>query len=368
MPLTGPQFQQFIDALLDAFRERVDLAIMLRAHLEKSLNAIANANTLKNDVFFLLERAEAEGWTAELLDAALKANPGNQLLQDFYSQHGAEIRRKAVPTAIPSEPLRQTFEPQVVHIPAGPFLMGSRDEQIEQAIKDGTVKNWVIDEQPQHSVGLSEYAIGLYPITNREYQVFLRESEREPPEGWNGDQFPENKGNHPVVNVSFFDAWAYCQWLSRKTGKHYRLPSEAEWEKAARGVNGRIYPWGDVFNPAKANTNETGIGNTTPVGKFSPQGDSPYGCVDMAGNVWEWTRSLWGKDLNKPDYRYPYDPSDGREALNSEGRRVLRGGAFNDHRGRARCSARGRYSPDFTSVGFGFRVLFARVLDQASKE
>ena len=348
MPLTGPQFQQFLDALLDAFRERVDLAIMLRAHLGKSLNAIANTNSLKNDLFFLLEKAEAEGWMAELLDAARQANPGNQLLLAFASQHAAEIRRKALPPGSPAEAPRLACEPRVVRIPAGLFLMGSTDEQIEQAIEDGATE-WVKDEQPQHMVETGEYTISLYPVTNREYQAFIRESGRLPPNGWNGDQVPSHKANHPVVNVSWYDAWAYCKWLSQETGKDYRLPSEAEWEKAARGMDGQIYPWGDEFTKGKANTKEAGIGNTTPAGQFSPQGDSPYECADMIGNVWELTRSLF--------LDYPYQAGDGREDLKREGPRVLRGGAFYNYRRRARCACRVRCDPDARDRGIGFRVV-----------
>jgi formylglycine-generating enzyme required for sulfatase activity len=124
------------------------------------------------------------------------------------------------------------------------------------------------------------------------------------------------------VYVTWHDAMAYCRWLARVTGRAYRLPSEAEWEKAARGTDGRIWPWGNKWDSKRCNSREGGPGNTTPVGQYSPQGDSPYGCVDMAGNVWEWTLSLL-KD-------YPYDPKDGREDAQAEGRRRLRGGAFFD--------------------------------------
>ena len=116
-----------------------------------------------------------------------------------------------------------------------------------------------------------------------------------------------------MVNVSWQDAQAYCQWLSEKTGKSYRLPSEAEWEKAARGADGRVYPWGNEWDAAKCNTRESKIQGTSPVGQFSTLGDSPSGCADMVGNVWEWTLSLWGPDSDSPKYRYPYDPADGRE-------------------------------------------------------
>jgi toxoflavin biosynthesis protein ToxD len=141
-----------------------------------------------------------------------------------------------------------------------------------------------------------------------------------------------------VVNISWTAAMAYCDWLNKTSGAGlpdgyiFSLPSEAEWEKAARGEFAFEYPWGNEFDPAKCNTAESKIGTTTPVGTYSDRGDSPYGCADMAGNVWEWTRSLF-----KP---YPYQPGDGREDLQAGGPRVLRGGSFGFDRRIARCACR----------------------------
>ena len=117
------------------------------------------------------------------------------------------------------------------------------------------------------------------------------------PDDWADGQPPKDKLHHPVVNVTWHDACAYCRWLSEVTGKAIALPSEAEWEKAARGdQDQRAYPWGDAFDMLRCNSDELGLEDTTPVGIF-PTGASPYGCLDMAGNVWEWTRSLWGEDI-----------------------------------------------------------------------
>ena len=132
--------------------------------------------------------------------------------------------------------------------------MGTTKEQTEKAIKDGMDKNWIQNEQPQHNVELSEYSVGKYPITNREYQAFIKDAKYKPPQGWDGDQFPSEKGGHPVVNVQWEDATAYCKWLSEKTKKPYRLPTEAEWEKPPAAKSGRVYPWGNNFDPKKANT------------------------------------------------------------------------------------------------------------------
>ena len=126
-------------------------------------------------------------------------------------------------------------------------------------------------------------------------------------------RFPAGKEDHPVVNVSWKDAVAFCRWLSQASGKTIRLPTEAEWEKAARGDDGRIYPWGDE-PPTKELCNfSNNVGDTTPVGQY-PAGASLCGALDMAGNVWEWTGSLYGP--------YPYQVEDGRNSPDGEGRRA----------------------------------------------
>ena len=146
------------------------------------------------------------------------------------------------------------------------------------------------------------------------------------------------------------DAVAYCDWLAKKTGKNYRLPSEAEWEKAARGTDGRIYPWGDEWDPAKANSAEGGPGTTTAVGAYSPGGDGPCGAADMSGNVWEWTRSEF-----RP---YPYVAEGGREGQGGvSSLRVLRGGAFYDEPRYVRCAVRFRGVPGVRVSYIGFRVV-----------
>jgi len=249
---------------------------------------------------------------------------------------------------------RLLFEPQMLLIPAGKFLMGSTPEQAVQAIKDGTDKKWAEWEQPQHEVELSEYFIGKYPITNTQYQAFVQETKNRPPSGWDGENYPIEKSDHPVVNVSWADAQAYCKWLSQKTGKQYRLPTEAEWEKAARGGDGRIYPWGDVFDPQKANIIETKIGNTTPVGQFSQAGgDSPYGCADMVGNVWEWCADwFYEKEYKNRSSQAVKDPPG---PWNGDAR-VRRGGTWGSNRDFARCACRHGAVADYIGHNLGFRL------------
>jgi formylglycine-generating enzyme required for sulfatase activity len=154
-----------------------------------------------------------------------------------------------------------------------------------------------------------------------------------------------------VVRVTWHDAMAYCQWLAEAAGKAYRLPSEAEWEKAARGRDGRIWPWGNEWDEKRCNSEQGGVGDTTPVGQYSPGGDCPYSCVDMAGNVWEWTPSLLKG--------YPYDPEDGREDAEAGDSRVVRGGAFSNLQGFARCASRNWCDPDYRHWLVGFRVVVA---------
>jgi formylglycine-generating enzyme required for sulfatase activity len=256
-------------------------------------------------------------------------------------------RRAEAPQEIPAGGRPGLILPQMVTIPAGPFRMGSTSAQVAALVKAGINKEWAERELEQHTVELAEYQIGKYPVTNLEYQAFIKDAGYPPPRGWDGERYPAEKGDHPVVNVSWQDAQAYCRWLSEKTGKRYTLPGEAEWEKAARGPDGRIYPWGDEFDPQRCNTSESKIQTTTPVDAY-PQGASYYGCFDMAGNVWEWTRSLY-----RP---YPYDPGDGREDPAQEVDRALRGGSFFNNARLARCAYRYRLFPDYRLDYLGFRV------------
>jgi formylglycine-generating enzyme required for sulfatase activity len=240
-------------------------------------------------------------------------------------------------------------EPVWVEVPAGEFWLGS-DQGRD-------------DEKSNHRLFLEAFQIARAPITNAQYHFFVEATGHRPPGHWEDGRPPRGLESHPVVAVTWYDALAYCRWLAGVTGKSITLPSEAQWEKAARGPQDRReYPWGDEWDETKCNAYELGLGETTPVGIF-PDGASPYGCLDMVGNVWEWIRSLWGKDWQEPDFKYPYDFEDGREDLEAgdEFLRVLRGGSFGSNQLIARCAARLRFYPHVGLSYFGFRVVVSPI-------
>jgi len=262
--------------------------------------------------------------------------------------------------------LAERLVPAWVEVPAGPFLMGSREDNA--LARD--------NEKLQFSVELPVYRIGRYPVTNAEFARFVEAKGYESKDFWTaaGWQWkadknePERYGgefdppDHPVVGVSWYEAVAYSNWLTQalrakgELGEDeiIRLPTEAEWEKAARGEHGREWPWGDDFDPAKANTAEEGPAHTTSVGQYSPAGDSPYGCADMSGNVWEWCSTKWVESYKDYD-----KGAEDREKLEADDPRVVRGGSWLDDRRYARCAYRYWSYPDLRFGSFGFRVVGA---------
>ncbi len=227
------------------------------------------------------------------------------------------------PTPLPA------WVPALVKIAAGSFLMGSTDADLMASS----------DEKPQHSLELPDYWIGKTEVTNAQFRQFVKgdgytnkdywtqagwdwrtQNSIVKPGYWDDSQW--NGDMQPVVGVSWFEAVAYCHWLSAQTGHEFRLPSEAEWEKAARGSDGRIWPWGNTWEANRANSKEAGVGKTTPVGQY-PDGASPYGALDMAGNVWEWVATKYGKS-------YPYQLEDEWQSayLEADVTRVFRGGSY----------------------------------------
>jgi len=251
----------------------------------------------------------------------------NELLQYL---NGGSVR--PVITSPPDRHIEERTGIELVRIPAGPFLYGD-DKRV---------------------IDLPEYWIGRYPVTNAQFSRFVRATnyrttaeQRGSGWVWAGSKWDEVKDvdwrhpggpktsiddgdDHPVVQVSWDDAQAFCDWAG------LALPTEEEWEKAARGPDGRVYPWGDDWIAGLCNTREDQVGGTTPVGRYSPQGDSPYGCADTAGNVWEWTESWFDE---------------------GQTRRVMRGGSWNFNQYLARAAYRGDYHPDDRAYDVGFRVV-----------
>ena len=248
-------------------------------------------------------------------------------------------------------------------VPGGPFTMGS--EQYD-------------DEKPAHQVEVAGFWLGRYAVTNGQYKLFVeaggyREkrwwieagwAEKAKGWAWQGSNWAEtgqpwqepnwwrdekwNGASQPVVGVSWYEARAFCAWASEATGERVRLPTEAEWEKGARGTDGRVYPWGNAEPTEKLCNFDRKVGKTTPVGAYSPQGDSPYGCAEMAGNVWEWVQSKY--------VAYPYREGDGRNDENGTDDRALRGGSWLNNSHSFRVAYRNDDPPSNRLDYFGFRV------------
>ena len=215
-------------------------------------------------------------------------------------------------------------------VPAGPFTMGS--EPAGEFAPDP-------DEAPAHRVACPRFRIGRTPVTNGEYRLFVDATSRPAPSHWPDGTIPEGRELHPVTYVSWDDAAAFCRWAGGS------LPSEAQWERAARGDDGRLWPWGDEPpTPAHA---VFGVLDTAPVG-LAPKGASPFGALDLAGNAWEWTASAL-----RP---YPYVAGDGREDGASAEPRVVRGGSFIHRAGEIRCSYRHGLLPGAVDHYVGFRL------------
>ena len=193
----------------------------------------------------------------------------------------------------------------ILYVPAGEFTMGT------DAIHSGKFESG----NPQHITSVDAFWIDQTEVTNEMYAKCVQTSRCTPP--FNTSHFSDRKyATHPVCNVNWYQAGAYCSWAGR------RLPTEAEWEKAARGTDARFYPWGSELDCEHANHNKNCVKDTTPVGSYEI-GKSPYGAYDMAGNVWEWTASVY-----KP---YPYNAADGREDPNSSDLRTIRGGSWENY-------------------------------------
>jgi formylglycine-generating enzyme len=252
--------------------------------------------------------------------------------------------------------------PDLARIPAGDFLMGAADAEA--------------DERPVHRVYVGEFLIGRFPVSQEEYRRFIRTSGYPPPSVkglpliavgseslfmdlaapyvWKDADPPAGHLTHPVVLVRYEDAAAYCRWLSDEAGSVVRLPTEAEWEKAARGgVEGQRYPWGMDIDPSRCNflgdRSDKPERGTSSIGTYPPNG---YGLSDIAGNVWEWVSDWYGSDYyGQGDMRQPLGPDSGTM-------RIVRGGSWVNADGRMlRCAYRHKVPPDTYGYSIGFRIV-----------
>ena len=239
---------------------------------------------------------------------------------------------------------------EFIKIPSGKFIMGCKD--------DNPLASDI--EKPQHTLELPDFWMAKFPLTNEQYAIWIGK-DKHPVEG------REKKKHHPAVYVMWDNAIAFCKWFNATFAEELMkknfilsLPNEAQWEKAARGHYGNEWPWGNEWDRSKCNNYESFIGGTTQVGRFSPQGDSPYGCADMVGNVWEWIYTIWGKNILHPDFMYPYDFSDGREAEINNVSHVLRGRSFHRKFDVVRNTCKRTYNPENLLDATGFRVCLSQ--------
>lgn len=277
-------------------------------------------------------------------------------LKQLYEQDAEDEPRHAALQALLA--LGQAEAVGMKPIPASDFIMGEGEDE--------------------HSLYLPAYFMDRTPVTNAQYRRFMAAGGYANEAYWleaitakrwqNGaflDPYNDNKptteprfwqdakwngDEQPVIGISWYEALAFARWAGK------RLPTEAEWEKGARGERGQLYPWGNRWQENVANTEEAKLEKTTPVGAYSPQGDSPYGLADMSGNVWEWCSTRYWNEAQK-EYDYPYSPDDGREDLSGGDAvvRVSRGGSWYNDQELSQCAVRGRFNPHDRYHYFGFR-------------
>ncbi len=229
----------------------------------------------------------------------------------------------------------------MVLIPAGEFIMGLEMDAIP-GICDrlACMPKHLENASPARKVNLDAFYMDIYEVTNENYKKFVDATKHKVPESWEEEGYPAKKANHPVVWVSWYDAVEYCKWVGK------RLPAEEEWEKGARGTDGRLFPWGSDFNKGNLNYQELMLDTTTPVGKY-PGGKSPYGLLDMAGNVWEWTASNY---LAYPNTKFE-DEFFGKERF------VYRGGSWFTESYDALSTFRDKSTAESSYEDVGFRCV-----------
>jgi formylglycine-generating enzyme required for sulfatase activity len=341
----GPQWASITNAQGD--RRLFDPEDFTRIEVETGLKRLSEGKTMVIPVLVLnasmpsaQELPQSLGQLAYQNAISIRNDP------DFDNDMDRLVRDMK---RIGDEIIVEYFEPETIHIVEGTFWMGSRE--------GAGVPSY---ETPRHEVHLASYRIGKYPVTNAQYEEFIRQTNSlaDPSMGWDGQRVPEGFERHPVSGVTWYDALAYCRWLSEQTGRDYSLPNEAQWEKACRGGKDSIYPWGDELDRKRSNQ---GCAAFARVDAYPPQND--FGCFDLVGNVRQWTCSLWGERRIRPDPRFAYPwKDDARNDLNASRqiRRVVRGSSMSEEFKMLRCSARSGQIPDdagLPDARHGFRVV-----------
>jgi len=255
--------------------------------------------------------------------------------------------------ALIGDPRVNVEQPEMIDIQGSDVQIGLQANEVSLVLEQftglGLDRSWIEKECPQHSIKLNSYRIARYPITNAEYRTFLIDTgHHEIPSSWHFRQFPQERSNHPVYTISPESADAYALWLAQRTGRAFRLPTEAEWEWAAAGPDRREFPWGSKFDADLANTAETGLFNSSSIGVFVG-GESIFGLSDMAGNVEEYVSDNY--------IAYPGGSFVSDHLVEIHGSyRVARGGSFARFRDLARTRRRHGHNPRSVTYAMGFRL------------
>lgn len=298
---------------------------------------------------------------------ALRASSSAELVSVCGDpQVGLRMRHAAgTLLALLGDPRINTTSPNMITLKGGKASLGTEPEALAELChkyaKRGVRREWLEKECPRFEVDFAAFRIAKYPVTNSEYLDFLRDTQfAELPTSWEFGRFPLERSNHPVWTVTAHAADEYCRWLSRKTGRMFRLPSEVEWEFAARGNQRREFPWGNTFSVAACNTLESGILNTTPVGIFL-DGATPEGVLDLAGNVEEFVADYYvpwpGAHYIEDDLARIQNANGAQYKLQRQKTpyRVARGGSFTRFEDLARCARRHGWYPG-ALYAMGFRI------------
>lgn len=292
-------------------------------------------------------------WPADALIALLEQREDAGAQAGVSANASADVPRRFAAGAVLAllgDPRIDPLAPSMIPLPGGTVTLGLPPGRVDEVVAQwrhvGVIREWIEKECPTYVASIQPFAIGRYPVTHAEYRAFLDDTNAPwLPSSWQLGSYPSHLANHPVWTVPPEAADAYAAWLAQRTGRAFRLPSEAEWEYAASNGDGRDYPWGETFDATRANTVEAGPLCTTPVGMYAA-GRTPAGIDDLAGNVEEYTADAYapyaggvfvGDDLHVKRGAY----------------RVARGGSFSRYGDLARCARRhGWYDSPIYAMGF----------------